>query len=145
MKTALKLFDLRDVIPARLLKPTIILISSSLLLSLHRVFGSIEFAHTALGTSSGIAGPIYMFVSASLLMGLVPLSIIVFAFRDRPSDFGIRVGNWRSGLRMNAIALPIIIVGMLYPASQTEEIRSFYPLAPEAAASLPDFLLLGIE
>jgi membrane protease YdiL (CAAX protease family) len=142
MKTALKLFDIRDVVPAGFLKPTIILISSSLLLSLHRVFGSIEFAESALGSPGGITASVYMFVSASILMGLIPLLIVLFAFRDRPSEYGIGIGDWKAGLRMTAIMLPVILIGMLYPASQTEEIRSFYPLAPEAAASVSNFMLL---
>ena len=144
MKATLKLFDVRDFIPLKLLKPTVILICSSLLLSIHKVFGSIEFAHRTFGSPGGITASAYMFVSASILLGIIPLSIIAFAFRDRPSEYGIGIGDWKAGLRMNAILLPIIVIGLLYPASQTEEIRGYYPLAPEAAVSIPNFLLLQI-
>src|SRR4051812_28142095 len=34
-------------------------------------------------------------VGRLILLGIVPLAVIVFLMRDRPSRYGVRVGDWR--------------------------------------------------
>jgi membrane protease YdiL (CAAX protease family) len=38
---------------------------------------------------------------------LVPLVVILFVFRERPSDYGFSLGDWREGLKWTAISLAI--------------------------------------
>src|SRR4051794_12354988 len=35
-------------------------------------------------------------VGRLVLLGIVPLAVIVFLMRDRPSRYGVRVGDWRA-------------------------------------------------
>lgn len=56
---------------------------------------------------------------------LIPMFLIVVVFRQRPADYGFRLGDWRTGLKWTliswAIAAPI-----LYFAGQTPEVRDYY-------------------
>ena len=56
---------------------------------------------------------------------LVPLAVGWLLFRDKPPDYGIRIGRWKSA----AILTPICLAAMaliLYGVSKTPEFRSYY-------------------
>lgn len=48
-----------------------------------------------------------------VLVGLVPLAIVLFLFRDHPRRYGLRIGDWRAGLTLagigTAVMLPLVI------------------------------------
>jgi membrane protease YdiL (CAAX protease family) len=48
-----------------------------------------------------------------ILVGLVPLAIVLFLFRDHPRRYGLRIGDWRAGLTLagigTAVMLPLVI------------------------------------
>jgi len=126
------------------LKPTLILLGAALLLTLHRYLGSIEFATRAFPSASRFEATAFMFAAAQLLMGLVPLAIIIFIFREPLQDYGLKIGDWKFGLAATAILFPIIACLMLYPASQTGEIKAFYPFDQSAGESVALFLRLEL-
>jgi membrane protease YdiL (CAAX protease family) len=72
-----------------------------------------------------------------VLFTLVPLLVVAFAFRERPSRYGLRLGEWRLGaglaLAGSAVMTPIV----LWFAAQPDA-RTYY--APSATA-LPDLVL----
>lgn len=144
MRAMLKMLDLRSLVRSNEMKPSVILIVSVILLSVQRNFGSVEFAQTAFKPSGGLLAPLYMFSTAFVLLGLVPLALIVFAFRDDPRTYGLRIGDWKAGMQTTGLLFPIIAIALLYPASLTGEMRNFYPFAREAGDSASDFLLLEI-
>lgn len=49
-----------------------------------------------------------------VLFGLVPLAIVLFAFRERPARYGLRLGDWRWGLGLAlvgaAVMTPVVLV-----------------------------------
>jgi uncharacterized protein len=55
-----------------------------------------------------------------LLEGLVPLLVVVVGFRDRPSRYGIQLGDWRAGafiaLAGCAVMTPIVLALDMTPA-----------------------------
>jgi membrane protease YdiL (CAAX protease family) len=56
---------------------------------------------------------------------LVPLAAGWLLFRDKPSDYGFRIGNWKWAL----ILTPACLAGMaliLYGASKMPDLRSYY-------------------
>jgi membrane protease YdiL (CAAX protease family) len=59
------------------------------------------------------------------LYGLIPLAIIVLIFRQRPAEYGWRLGNWRMGLKLTlaawVVAAPILIV-----AGRSPEVQAYY-------------------
>jgi membrane protease YdiL (CAAX protease family) len=76
-----------------------------------------------------------------VLFGLVPLAIVVFAFRDRPSRYGLTIGEWRWGVALLvagcAVMTPVVLLAVGLP-----EIRAFYAVsaAPPAVVVLTNAL-----
>ena len=62
-----------------------------------------------------------------ILFGLVPALTVKFAFKETLEGYGVRIGDWKFGLWATIILFPLILLLLLYPASQTAEMRSFYP------------------
>ena len=110
------------------LQPIAILIVVPFLLTIHRYFGSAEYVTRLIPSVSTGTAAVFMFASAFVLLGLVPLAIVLFLFRKTPRDYGVQLGDWKWGLKALAVVLPIILAVFLYPASQTPDIRDVYPL-----------------
>jgi len=70
----------------------------------------------------------YQALERVILFGIVPLLIILLAFRDRPSSYGLRLGDWRWGLGLViagcAIMTPIVLALTLNP-----QFRSYYAVS----------------
>jgi membrane protease YdiL (CAAX protease family) len=61
----------------------------------------------------------------AILFGLVPLAVVVLGFRDRPSRYGLKLGDWRWGLGLLLVGLAImtpIILGL----AQVPAFRDYY-------------------
>lgn len=142
--------SLTDIIDAKTLfryddfKPTIILLLAALLPALHRYFGSIEFASRTFTSATSFETVFFMFVSAFVLFFVVPYAVVRLIFREGGRDYGIVVGDWRRGLTLTLILFPIIAGTILYPGSQTAEMRAFYPFDKAAGDSVAAFLKLQL-
>lgn len=145
MKQLLSTLDPRPLCSSDQIKPTIILSLAALVPTLHRYFGSIEFARHAFPLMGEFESCVYMFGAAFFLMGILPLVIVRFVFRESLKSYGLNIGNWRMGLPVVAILFLLIAGFLLYPSSQTEEMRSFYPFHKEAGNSILFFLRLEIS
>ena len=144
MKAMIETLNVRTLVRTDEIKPTITLMTCSILLSIHRLFGSMEFAVSAFQSSTDLYSAVYMFGTALALLGLVPLAIIVFVYQEKPKSYGLHLGDWKLGLALNVILFPIIALLLLYPASQTGEMREFYPFAKGAGDSAVAFLSLQV-
>ena len=75
-----------------------------------------------------------------VLFFLIPILIVVVAFRDRPLDYGLRPGSWRLGLGLAlvgcAIMTPIVIV-----VGSNPDFRSYYSIS---SASTGDLLITNV-
>jgi membrane protease YdiL (CAAX protease family) len=145
MNRTLALLDLRSLVRAEDMKPTTIIISASVLLTIHRYFGSIESGSKLFAQGTGLDASIYMFTTAFILLGLIPFALIRFAFHEKLSDYGVRLGSVRTGVTLTSLLLPVIAIVLLYPASRTVEMQTFYPFAPEARHSARAFLTLELS
>ena len=56
---------------------------------------------------------------------LVPLAAGFLLFRDKPWQYGIRIGRWRSSMVLTAVCLAAM-APILYEASTMPEFRSYY-------------------
>jgi membrane protease YdiL (CAAX protease family) len=56
---------------------------------------------------------------------LVPLAAGWLLFRDKPWDYGIRIGHWKSSLIITLVSLAAM-APILYGVSQMPEFRSYY-------------------
>ena len=72
-----------------------------------------------------------------LLFMVVPLAIVLLAFRDRPSRYGLRLGEWRWGLGL-AIAGCAVMTPIVLALAAVPDFRGYY--AP-SWSSLPDVLV----
>lgn len=129
MRDVLNILDARPLLHAGELKPTIILILSALLVTVHSYFGSMKFALQVLPAAGPFEAALYMFLMAFLLFGALP-ALVIAGFGERLKDYGVQLGDWKTGVRATLILFPVIAGTLLYPASQTAEMRAFYPLDP---------------
>jgi len=61
----------------------------------------------------------------AILFGVVPLAVVLLGFRDRPSRYGLKLGDWRWGLGLLLVGLAImtpIILGL----AQVPAFRDYY-------------------
>ncbi len=81
-------------------------------------------------------------IERSILFGVIPLLIVFVAFRDRPSRYGLTLGDWRWGLGLVlagcALMTPIVLGFATLP-----DVRAYY--GPSAAAIGEVALTNGIE
>jgi membrane protease YdiL (CAAX protease family) len=58
---------------------------------------------------------------------LVPLAMSWLLFRDRPWDYGIRIGRWKSSIILTAVSLSAMAL-ILYGTGKIPEFRSYYQI-----------------
>lgn len=58
---------------------------------------------------------------------LIPLMSGLVLFRDRPSDYGIRIGHWRASIALAVVCLALM-VPVLYVGAQMSSFRSYYSM-----------------
>lgn len=131
---------LRWSIRSEEIKPGMILIVSSLILSVHRQFGSVEFAVKNFKEVTSYDTAVFMFISAFVLMGLASIGIIKFIFRESVSEYGFSIGEWKRGLKYISFLYPLIAILLLYPSSNTKEMIEYYPLDKGAGESAFSFI-----
>ena len=85
----------------------------------------------------GRAAPAMRFqaIERLVLFGLLPLAIVLLGFRDRPSRYGLRIGDWRWGVGLVvvgcAVMTPIILVLAGMPA-----FREYYGISSASPLDL---------
>lgn len=74
-----------------------------------------------------------------VLFALVPLAVVVLAFRDRPSSYGVAIGDWRAGASLMlvgcALMTPLVLWFATLPDVRYYYILSLVIVAAGAAAS----------
>jgi len=77
-----------------------------------------------------------------VLFGIVPLLVVLIGFRDRPSRYGVTLGDWRWGLGLMlagcAVMTPIVLAFAGLP-----DVRAYY--APSAAPVVDLLITNGLE
>jgi len=81
-----------------------------------------------------------MFLTAFLLLGIIPLIIMKIGFNEQLAEYGITLGNVKTGFFLIAILYPLISILLLFPSSNTKEMIAFYPLDKEATTSIKAFV-----
>lgn len=135
MKSFIGILNPRPLYNSEQTMPTVILMFSALLPTIHRYFGSIDFMRQTLPSVTDFGAAIYMFGAAFVLMGILPFAVVHFAFQENVKTYGLQLGDWRTGLPVVVILIVLIAGVMLYPSSQTEEMREFYPFDKSAGDS----------
>ncbi len=118
-------------------KPTVILLSSTVLMAAWWYFGSPEFYrdHIAGSETGASAAPaVYCFASCFLLLGLVPALIVRFGFGERLSDYGVQLGDRFQTLCTFVILGPLFVVGG-FLSSRLPAVAAYYPINAAACES----------
>jgi len=110
--------------------------------ALHRSFGSMEFSRRMFPSLTNFETSLFMFTTAFLIMGILPFVIIVFIFQDPLKEYGLRLGEWKRALPVVFILLALIAGVIVFPASQTQEIQTAFPLDKSITESTFNFLRL---
>jgi len=73
---------------------------------------------------------------------VIPLLFILVLFRQQPSEYGFRLGDWRTGLRLTLIGCAAVTV-VLYFVARTEAFQAYY--AGWGGSTLPLGLHLALD
>ncbi|HEX9595349.1 MAG TPA: CPBP family intramembrane glutamic endopeptidase [Anaerolineales bacterium] len=77
---------------------------------------------------------------------LIPLLVIVLAFRKSPREFGFQWGDWRAGLALTAIVIALAAPVLWFVARSDPTMLQYYAKQWSAAAPVFTFLdLIGWE
>ncbi len=78
----------------------------------------------------------------ALLFGLVPLAVVLLVFRERPSRYGLAIGDWRAGTSLTLLGCAVMTPLILWFATLPDA-RAYYGQSVEP---LPGLLLTnGID
>ena len=90
----------------------------------------------------GAEGKRWQAIGRFVLLGIVPLALVVFGFRDRPSRYGIRLGDWRAGASI-ALAGCAVMTPIVIWIARDPQFASYYSAV--AARPLDAFLTAALE
>jgi len=125
-------------------KPTVILISTPLLLTAWKYYGSVSFYNKSLSQSivlfndPGLTAEYFHFWSAFLMFGLFSVLVIKLLFKENLREYGLGIGDWRFGLKAFALLAPLLILST-YPSSKMADFREEYPFFKNAGISSANF------
>jgi CAAX protease family protein len=128
--------DLRtvDLLGLRLpIRATIAVVTVTLILLLD-YHGRVDaVVSSLLGPGAGTAADLKRIqgIGRLVLLGVVPLVVILVAMRDRPSRYGVRVGDWRAGLAIG-VAGCVVMTPVVLAVARVPAFSSYY--APQATA-----------
>jgi len=126
-------------------RTTVILAATAVISAAFALLGTPAFYDRCLGsfTEGGtygfLAPSLYQFAAAFLLFLVVPWLIVTLILKEKPVDYGWRMGGLKSNLLTLSWAAPLVFVLAAASASQPE-FQSQYPLF---ISRLPSFPLRG--
>lgn len=82
----------------------------------------------------------YQALERAIVYGLIPLAIVLLGFRDRPTRYGLTLGEWRIGLPIALAGIAVMTPVVLVLARQPD-FRAYY--AP-SATDLPSLLVTNL-
>ena len=126
-------------------KAAIILLSTSVILTTYRYYGTKDFYINYLASVFSLFGNkeltsvLYTFSSSLILLGLLPALMIRIVFHEPLSLYGVRLGDWRLGLKAFLILAPVMMA-LTFPSSRMESFTAEYPLYKGAGTSPSNFI-----
>lgn len=61
----------------------------------------------------------------TILYLFIPLLIVLIVFRDAPSEYGVTLGDWRSGLILTAVGI-VLIAPLIWIVARDSAMRAYY-------------------
>jgi membrane protease YdiL (CAAX protease family) len=130
-------------------KATIILLSTPVILTTFRYYGTKDFylRHFAVAFSlfgnEELTSALYTFSSSLILLGVLPALMIKFVFHESLSLYGVRLGDWQLGLKAFLILAPVMMA-LTFPSSRMDSFTAEYPLYKGAGVSPLNFTFYSL-
>jgi membrane protease YdiL (CAAX protease family) len=70
----------------------------------------------------------WKFIVFFILAGLIPFSYLLFSGKTL-TDFGLGIGDYKTGLKLIGLLIPLVIIPLIWIASHQSDIRETYPMA----------------
>ena len=127
-------------------REAVILLLSTVLMVTWYYFASPTYLATHLpavawlGGDARATGAVGSQVAAFVLLGLIPLLVVKFVFRERLADYGVQLGDRMKTFRATAVWVPIFVISSYFSADDAS-LRAHYPLNPTAGVSLEAFAI----
>lgn len=127
-------------------KPTLILLIAPLLLTVFKYYGSKAFfLDTLAPTLSWIEEPelaaaLYAFLASLVLLGIIPLMIVKWVFKEPLSSYGIQIGDAKFGLKAFLVMAPVMMIAT-WLSSKMPEFLAEYPLYAGAGETPMQFVM----
>ena len=130
---------LQEAFQGKQFKPTIILLVSPLVLVTWKYFGAPEYYLEELAPRLALfdtpaAAAVYSFLSAFVLMAVVPALVVKLVFRENLAGYGVRLGERARTVRSFLMMAPVLIIAA-YVSSRHAEIVAYYPINKSAGTS----------
>ena len=118
-------FDKKDA------KTYILLLCAPVLLTIYWYYGNAAFLSKTLLLSNmfvqaDILAHILQFVSFFILMLIVPVLLVKSVFKESLVNFGFGLGDKKFGLTFVAVAIPFLVVPLIYIAAGMPDIQQEY-------------------
>ncbi len=81
-------------------------------------------------------------VGRLIMLGVVPLLVVLLLLRDRPSRYGVRLGDWRAGAAI-AVAGCALMTPIVLAVARVPAFTDYY--APQAASPMSVTLTTALE
>jgi uncharacterized protein len=137
--------SLGDLLAPENRKPAVVLLLAPFLLTTFKYYGSKAFYLSRLaGTcpmfgDAGRAAELYHFLSAFVLLGLVPALVTRLAFREPLRTCGVQWGDVGYSTKALLVMLPLAVLAA-YPGAHSSEFMAEYPFDKAAGRSAGEFI-----
>jgi hypothetical protein len=91
-----------------------------------RFFRANIFPSNSFETNIYLYEYLYWFVSDFVTFFVLPFIVIRYLFKEKISDFGLRAGDWRTGLKISAIFF-LVMLPLIWVASSSPAFTTKYP------------------
>jgi membrane protease YdiL (CAAX protease family) len=135
----------KDLLAPENRKPTVVLLLTPFLLTTFKYYGSKAFYLSHLTGMSGLFGDAsraaerYHFLSAFLLLGLIPALVTRFGFRESLRTCGVQWGDVSYSFKALLVMLPLAVLAA-YPGAQSPEFMAEYPFDKGVGRSAGEFI-----
>ena len=123
-----------------------VLIATPFLITFYIYQGNHAFFSTHIAPSMGkMAYPQWMaygyqFLMLNILFLLIPILLVKFVMKEKLTDYGLGLGDWRFGIKAILIALPLTLP-LLYFSAADKAMQATYPLVKVVGQSPKLFIL----
>ncbi len=137
--------DIKDLTAPENRKPAVVLLLTPFLLTTFKYYGSKAFYLSHLAATAPALGDadwraeLYHFLSAFLLLGMIPALVTRFGFRESLGTCGVRCGDARYSCKALLVMLPLAVLAA-YAGAQSPEFRAEYPFDQGAGRSTGEFI-----